>query len=66
MPRESYGEDIADSETQRSVNSEEDKYDDSFIDDDDPEPEVYPSSPVSDSGGTRYQNICFEFSRHKW
>ncbi|CAB4269757.1 unnamed protein product [Prunus armeniaca] len=33
---ESYGEDIADSETQRSVNSEEDKYDDSFIDDDDP------------------------------
>lgn len=47
---ESYGEDIADSETQRSVNSEEDKYDDSFIDDDDPEPEVYPSSPVSDSG----------------
>ncbi|BBG97422.1 FKBP-like peptidyl-prolyl cis-trans isomerase family protein [Prunus dulcis] len=45
---ESYGEDIADSETQRSVNSEEDKYDDSFIDDDDPE--VYPSSPVSDSG----------------
>ncbi|XP_016649834.1 PREDICTED: peptidyl-prolyl cis-trans isomerase FKBP53 isoform X3 [Prunus mume] len=45
---QSYGEDIADSETQRSVNSEEDKYDDSFIDDDDPE--VYPSSPVSDSG----------------
>ncbi|KAK9910743.1 hypothetical protein M0R45_034692 [Rubus argutus] len=44
---ESFGEDIADSETQRSVNSEEDKYDDSFIDDGDLE--VFPSSRVSDA-----------------
>lgn len=55
MSRESFGEDIADSETQRSVNSEEDKYDDSFIDDDDPE--VFPSYPVSDAAGM-ITNIC--------
>ncbi|CAB4300150.1 unnamed protein product [Prunus armeniaca] len=59
---ESYGEDIADSETQRSVNSEEDKYDDSFIDDDDPE--VYPSSPVSDSGDSDSGDLE-EFSNKK-
>ncbi|KAM5554919.1 peptidyl-prolyl cis-trans isomerase FKBP43-like [Rosa sericea] len=44
---ESFGEDIADSETQRSVNSEDEKYDDSFIDDDDLE--VFPSTPASDA-----------------
>ncbi|PRQ57641.1 putative peptidylprolyl isomerase [Rosa chinensis] len=45
---ESFGEDIADSETQRSVNSEDEKYDDSFIDDDD-DLEVFPSTPASDA-----------------
>nr|XP_011469128.1 PREDICTED: peptidyl-prolyl cis-trans isomerase FKBP43 isoform X2 [Fragaria vesca subsp. vesca] len=44
---ESFGEDIADSETQRSVNSEDEEYDDSFIDDGDPE--VFPSTPLSDA-----------------
>ncbi|KAM0964167.1 hypothetical protein ACFX15_022545 [Malus domestica] len=44
---ESYGEDIANSETKMSVDSEEDKYEDSFINDDDPE--VFPASPVLDS-----------------
>ncbi|XP_058760468.1 peptidyl-prolyl cis-trans isomerase FKBP43-like isoform X3 [Vicia villosa] len=51
---ESYGEDIADTETERSDHSDEDDYDDSFIDDDDT---VFPPSPIfneeeasSDSG----------------
>lgn len=48
MERESYGEDIAESETQRSDNSE-DKYEDSFIDDDDLE--VLSPSFVSISEG---------------
>ncbi|XP_027356785.1 peptidyl-prolyl cis-trans isomerase FKBP43-like [Abrus precatorius] len=43
---ESYGEDIADTETERSDYSDEDEYEDSFIDDDGV-PEVYPSSPLS-------------------
>lgn len=49
ISRESYGEDIANSETKMSVDSEEDKYEDSFINDDDPE--VFPASPVLDSEG---------------
>ncbi|XP_020240129.1 peptidyl-prolyl cis-trans isomerase FKBP43 [Cajanus cajan] len=43
---ESYGEDIADTETERSDNSDEDEYEDSFIDDDG-FPEVFPPSPIS-------------------
>ncbi|XP_030931873.1 peptidyl-prolyl cis-trans isomerase FKBP43-like isoform X1 [Quercus lobata] len=39
------GEDIADTETELSENSDEDEYEDSFIDDD--EPEVCPPSPIS-------------------
>ncbi|KAK7831614.1 peptidyl-prolyl cis-trans isomerase fkbp43 [Quercus suber] len=39
------GEDIADTETDLSENSDEDVYENSFIDDD--EPEVYPPSPIS-------------------
>ncbi|KAJ7949697.1 Peptidylprolyl isomerase [Quillaja saponaria] len=42
---ESYGEDIADTETERSHCSDEDKYDDSFIDDTDPE--IFSQSPIS-------------------
>jgi len=34
MQSESYGEDIADTETERSDYSDEDGYEDSFIDDD--------------------------------
>ncbi|KVH97117.1 hypothetical protein Ccrd_000784 [Cynara cardunculus var. scolymus] len=46
--RESYGEDIANSETQESNhNSDEDEYEDSFINDDEPEPLT--PSPVSSS-----------------
>ncbi|XVF33820.1 hypothetical protein REPUB_Repub18cG0003600 [Reevesia pubescens] len=46
--RESYGEDIADTETERSENSEESQYDGSFInDDDDDDPHVFSSSPDS-------------------
>ncbi|XP_021673306.2 uncharacterized protein LOC110659633 isoform X3 [Hevea brasiliensis] len=46
---ESYGEDIADTETERSTDgSDEGEYEDSFIDDADPE--VIPSSPVSIDG----------------
>ncbi|XP_061358523.1 peptidyl-prolyl cis-trans isomerase FKBP43-like [Gastrolobium bilobum] len=43
---ESYGEDIADTETERSNHSDEDEYEDSFIDDDG-DPVVFPSSPIS-------------------
>ncbi|XP_075634298.1 peptidyl-prolyl cis-trans isomerase FKBP43-like isoform X3 [Castanea sativa] len=43
--REPCGEDIADTETDLSENSDEDEYENSFIDDD--EPEVYPPSPIS-------------------
>ncbi|XP_022718143.1 peptidyl-prolyl cis-trans isomerase FKBP43-like isoform X2 [Durio zibethinus] len=43
--RESYGEDIAETETERTKNSEESEYGGSFIDDDDPQ--VLPSSPDS-------------------
>ncbi|KAH9781126.1 peptidyl-prolyl cis-trans isomerase FKBP43 [Citrus sinensis] len=47
--RESYGEDIADTETERSTgHSDEDKYDDSFINDADLE--IIPPSPVSGGG----------------
>ncbi|KAH9781124.1 peptidyl-prolyl cis-trans isomerase FKBP43 [Citrus sinensis] len=46
---ESYGEDIADTETERSTgHSDEDKYDDSFINDADLE--IIPPSPVSGGG----------------
>ncbi|KAL5747007.1 hypothetical protein ACOSP7_023997 [Xanthoceras sorbifolium] len=48
---ESYGEDIADTETERSTaRSDEDDYDDSFIDDSDPK--LFPPSPFSDDGVT--------------
>lgn len=47
---ESYGEDIAESETQRSVDdSDEDKYEDSFINDDD-DAETHSSFPASSGG----------------
>lgn len=46
---ESYGEDIADTETGESCHdSDDDKYDDSFIND--AEPEMSPPSPASSSG----------------
>ncbi|XP_055817437.1 peptidyl-prolyl cis-trans isomerase FKBP43-like isoform X2 [Solanum dulcamara] len=46
---ESYGEDIADTETGESCHdSDDDKYDDSFIND--AEPEISPPSPASSSG----------------
>ncbi|KAB1218949.1 Peptidyl-prolyl cis-trans isomerase FKBP53 [Morella rubra] len=48
MAREPNGEDIADTETERSEDSNEDEYEDSFIDDD--EPDVYAPSPISDGG----------------
>lgn len=50
MARESYGEDIADTDTQRSCDSDEDRYEDSFIDDGDPK--LFPPSPISSGGGT--------------
>ncbi|KAK4269564.1 hypothetical protein QN277_022705 [Acacia crassicarpa] len=43
---ESYGEDIANTETDRSDCSDEDEYEGSFIDDD-ANPDVYPESPSS-------------------
>lgn len=50
VARESYGEDIVDTDTEECNNySEEEDYEDSFINDGDPE--VYPPSPVSNGGG---------------
>lgn len=48
MKRESYGEDIADTETERSDHSDEDDYDDSFIDDGGDT--GFPQSPISNEG----------------
>ncbi|XP_057967257.1 peptidyl-prolyl cis-trans isomerase FKBP43 isoform X2 [Malania oleifera] len=45
---EFYGEDIADTETESTRHSGEDTYENSFIDDDDPE--VFPLTPVSSGG----------------
>lgn len=53
MKRESYGEDIGDTETERSDYNDEDDYDDSFIDDD-CDPEVFPTSPISNEGTFKY------------
>jgi hypothetical protein len=53
MERESYGEDIADTETEKSVHSDEDAYDDSFIDDDN-DPAVFSPSPISNEGKFKY------------
>lgn len=57
IQRESYGEDIANSETRESDRcSDEDEYEDSFINDDEPEP-VTPS-PVSSNQGI-LTVLCF-------
>ncbi|XVE74294.1 hypothetical protein DITRI_Ditri12bG0005200 [Diplodiscus trichospermus] len=52
---ESYGEDIAETETERSENSEENEYGGSFINDDDPE--VFSSSPESSAGSGSNEEI---------
>ena len=52
---ESYGEDIADTETEKTDHSDEDDYDDSFIDDDG-DPEVFPPSPISNEADTSYDS----------
>lgn len=58
--RESYGEDIGDTETEKSNgNHEEDDYEDSFIDDGDLE--VFPSSPDSSHAGMFHALYVFEF-----
>lgn len=65
MARESYGEDIADTETEKSNDhGEEDDYEDSFIDDG--ELEVFPSSPVSSDGGIFHTLCVFEFCSYKF
>lgn len=54
MKRESYGEDIGDTETDRSdFSDDEDGYEDSFIDDD-ANLEVSPPSPISNEGTFKY------------
>lgn len=57
--RESHGEDIAGTDTERS--NDEDEYEDSFIDDDD-DPEVFSPSPspsINDAGTSTFS--CFFF-----
>lgn len=62
--RESYGEDIADTETERSTgHSDEDKYDDSFINDADLE--IIPPSPVSGGGGILCYFSLFSVNIHE-
>lgn len=53
--RESYGVDIANTESEKSANNDEDDdtYEDSFIDDDN-DPEVFPPSPISNKGMFKY------------
>lgn len=53
MQSDSFGEDIAETDTEDSSEYDTgDEYDDEFIDDDDDEyPEMYPTSPVPKSGG---------------
>lgn len=53
MERESYGEDIADTETEKNDHSDEDDYEDSFIDDDG-DLAVFPPSPISNEGKFKY------------
>ncbi|XWS10595.1 hypothetical protein CRYUN_Cryun38cG0009800 [Craigia yunnanensis] len=62
---ESYGEDIAETETERSENSEESEYGGSFInDDDDDDPQVFPSSPESSTGpGSREEMLDLKKSK---
>ncbi|XP_045830000.1 peptidyl-prolyl cis-trans isomerase FKBP43-like isoform X9 [Trifolium pratense] len=52
---ESYGEDIADTENEKSAHSDEDDYDDSFIDDDG-DLEVFPPSPISNEEDASYDS----------
>ncbi|KAK2433206.1 FKBP peptidyl-prolyl cis-trans isomerase family protein [Trifolium repens] len=52
---ESYGEDIADTETEKSIHSDEDDYDDSFIDDDN-DPAVFSPSPISNEEDASYDS----------
>ncbi|XP_035548493.1 midasin-like isoform X2 [Juglans regia] len=56
------GEDIVDTETERSEDSDEDDYEDSFIDDDDPE--VYPPSLISDGGVVSVEMLDSERPKH--
>lgn len=56
MERESYGEDIANTETDRSDCSDEDEYEDSFIDDN-ANPEVCSESPILSEGMFHYLNL---------
>lgn len=53
MQSDSFGEDIAETDTDDSSEYDTgDEYDDEFIDDDDDDyPELYPTSPVPKSGG---------------
>lgn len=53
MERESYGEDIANTETEKSDRSDEDDYDDSFINDDG-DLAVFSASPISHEGKFKY------------
>lgn len=69
MQSDSFGEDIAETDTEDSSEYDTgDEYDDEFIDDDDDEyPEMYPTSPVPKSGGNLkilwifYYTICLTF-----
>lgn len=53
MQSDSFGEDIAETDTEDSSEYDTgDEYDDEFIDDDDDDyPGMYPTSPVAKSGG---------------
>ena len=60
MQRESYGEDIANTDTDGSTHcADEDEYEDSFIDDSNPE--VFPPSPGSSDEGI-FHTSCASFS----
>lgn len=60
--RELYGEDIADTYIERSDSVNEDEYEESFMDDDDPE--ISPPSPISCGGGTAITHLIWTFGFH--
>ncbi|GMI76805.1 hypothetical protein HRI_001349800 [Hibiscus trionum] len=63
---ESYGEDIAETETEKSKNSKDSEYGGSFIDDEDDDLRVFSSSEDFSAGpGSNEEMLGFKFKGHK-
>ncbi|KAK8618146.1 hypothetical protein V6N13_116016 [Hibiscus sabdariffa] len=62
---ESYGEDIAETETEKSKNSKDSEYGGSFIDDEDDDLQVFSSEDFSAGPGSNEEMPHFKFKGHK-